>query len=235
MSVFDDLTQFPADFSEVVRLFPLPDVVLFPHVVQPLHVFEPRYRELLADSMEADRLIAIVLRKHEVQTHRERPAIESVACISRIVAHAPEADGRANILLAGLKRVLLRQELPFNKPYRQARVKVLEDEYPAEGAAARPRVQRQLLRELKGILKVRTGVRKQLNQILKAPLRLGVLTDILGFSLPWETAFRQLLLEETNVDARAAWLLDELPSLVPERASYSDRGGRAFPPAFSEN
>jgi ATP-dependent Lon protease len=233
MSVFDDLNHFPADFSGVVRLFPLPDVVLFPHVVQPLHIFEPRYRMLLADAMDSDRLIAMVLQKTDVALHREVPALEAVACVTRIVAHAPEPDGRANILLAGLKRVLLRQELAPEKPYRQARVTVLEDEYPCSGAAGRPQMQRRLLEELQGVLQVRRNIRQQLNEILKAPIDLGVLTDILGFSLPWEPSFRQTLLEETDVDARAAWILEELPSLAPAAASSLPRPG--FPPAFSEN
>lgn len=233
MSVFDDLTHFPADFSGVVRLFPLPDVVLFPHVVQPLHIFEPRYRLLLADAMDSDRLIAMVLQKTDARADRDVPALEAVACVTRIVAHAPEADGRANILLAGLKRVLLRQELAPGQPYRQAQVTVLEDKYPASGAAERPGLQRRLLQELKTVLSLRQSIRKQLNQILKTPINLGVLTDILGFSLPWETSFRQTLLEETDVDARAAWILDELPSLAPATACTSARPG--FPPSFSQN
>jgi ATP-dependent Lon protease len=232
MSVFDDLTHFPADFSGVVRLFPLPDVVLFPHVVQPLHIFEPRYRMLLADAMDSDRLIAMVLQKSDAPC-RELPALEAVACVTGIVAHAPEPDGRANVLLAGLKRVLLRQELAPDKPYREARVTVLEDQYPSSGAAGRPQTQRRLLKELQGVLQVRRSIRQQLNEILKAPIDLGVLTDILGFSLPWEASFRQMLLEETDVDARAAWILDELPSLAPATACSQPRPG--FPPAFSEN
>ena len=49
------------NFTGTVRLFPLPNLVLFPNVAQPLHVFEPRYRQLMADSLAADRLIAMAL------------------------------------------------------------------------------------------------------------------------------------------------------------------------------
>jgi hypothetical protein len=94
-------------------------------------------------------------------------------------------------------------------------------------------MQRRLLEELQGVLQVRRNIRQQLNEILKSPIDLGVLTDILGFSLPWEPSFRQTLLEETDVDARAAWILEELPSLAPAAASSLPRPG--FPPAFSEN
>ena len=60
MSTFEDLSFSFEDFSGTVRLFPLPNLVLFPHVMQPLHVFEPRYRELLEDALEDDRLIALI-------------------------------------------------------------------------------------------------------------------------------------------------------------------------------
>ena len=56
-----DVEQLPHDFSGTVRLFPLPNLVMFPHVVQPLHIFEPRYREMLEDALEHDRLLAMAL------------------------------------------------------------------------------------------------------------------------------------------------------------------------------
>ena len=53
----------PDDFSGPVRLFPLPNLVLFPYVLQPLHIFQPRYRELMADALHDDRLIALATLK----------------------------------------------------------------------------------------------------------------------------------------------------------------------------
>ena len=52
-----------SDFAGTARLFPLPNLVLFPHVMQPLHIFEPRYRQMTADALAGDRLIAVVLLK----------------------------------------------------------------------------------------------------------------------------------------------------------------------------
>ena len=69
-----------AAFGGVARLFPLPNLVLFPHVVQGLHIFEPRYRQLMADALAADRLIALVLLKPGWEKDYDgRPAIEAVA------------------------------------------------------------------------------------------------------------------------------------------------------------
>ena len=64
MHNLEDVTRLPDDFDGRVRLFPLPDLVVFPHSMQPLHIFEPRYCEMLAESLESDSLIALV------QSHR---------------------------------------------------------------------------------------------------------------------------------------------------------------------
>ena len=61
MSAFEEYKFTPAEFSGIVRLFPIPNLVMFPHVMQPLHVFEPRYRDLLEDALANDRLIAMAV------------------------------------------------------------------------------------------------------------------------------------------------------------------------------
>src|SRR4030066_12107 len=61
MSAFDDLQFSFEQFSGKARLFPLPNLVLFPHVMQPLHIFEPRYRDMFEDALAGDRLVATVL------------------------------------------------------------------------------------------------------------------------------------------------------------------------------
>src|SRR6266478_8846299 len=74
-----------AGFRGEVRLFPLPNLVLFPHVVQGLHVFEPRYRQLLTDSVAGDHLIGLVLLQPGWEEEYDAtPDIESVACLCRI-------------------------------------------------------------------------------------------------------------------------------------------------------
>src|SRR5262249_44277168 len=74
------------DFTGVARLFPLPNFVLMPHVVKPLHVFEPRYRQLVSDALAGDQLIALVLLKPDWEGDYEgQPAIHDVACLARIL------------------------------------------------------------------------------------------------------------------------------------------------------
>src|SRR5919198_1496235 len=110
-----------AKFAGTARLFPLPNLVLFPHVVQPLHVFEPRYRQMTAEALAGDRLIALVLLKPGCEEDYDgRPAIHPVACLGRVVAEQLLPDGRYNLLLRGLSRLRLGEELPAGKPFRTA-------------------------------------------------------------------------------------------------------------------
>src|SRR5574339_310094 len=95
-----DQTMVPRDFEGTARLFPLPNLVLFPHVVQPLHVFEPRYRQMTVDALAGDRLIALVLLKPGWEAEYEgRPGIYPVACLGRLVADQKLPDGRYNLHL----------------------------------------------------------------------------------------------------------------------------------------
>ena len=92
------------DFSGTARLFPLPNLVLFPHVIQGLHVFEPRYRQMTADALAGDGLIAIVMLKPDEDEFTDRPAIESVACLGEITWHDKLPDGGYNLRLRGVCR-----------------------------------------------------------------------------------------------------------------------------------
>src|SRR5204862_1471569 len=103
-----------------IPLFPLPNVVLFPNVFLPLHIFEPRYRQMVADSLDSDRLIGMVLLKPGWQAEYEgRPPVYPIGC-SGVITHVESlADGRYNIVLRGLERFRIASE-DHEKAYRRA-------------------------------------------------------------------------------------------------------------------
>src|SRR6516162_10197371 len=118
----DDLAALH-DFHGVARLFPLPGLVFFPHAVQPLHIFEPRYRQMAADALAGDRLIALVLLQPGWEEHYDdTPAVHAVACLGRVAVEQLLPDGRYNLVLRGLARVRIVEELTTDKRYRMARV-----------------------------------------------------------------------------------------------------------------
>src|SRR4051794_6251247 len=138
------------DFGHVCRLFPLPGVVLFPHAVLPLHIFEPRYRQMTEDALAGDRLVTMVqLRLHGVSSPKSPPAIEEVGCLGRILQHERLPDGRYNFLLLGCKRVRLRRELSSGKLYRIAEAEILED-HPSERGEGSGRPE--LIRHFRAVL-----------------------------------------------------------------------------------
>lgn len=109
-------------------LFPLPQTVLFPGALLPLHVFEPRYRALVRDALETHQTLSVVLVTSVLPVDAAgHPEIAKVAGVGVIVDHVELPGGRFNLLLRGRARVAL-DELPFSPPYRRAAAEVLGEE-----------------------------------------------------------------------------------------------------------
>ncbi len=218
-------------FANVTRLFPLPNLVLFPHVVLPLHIFEPRYRQMTEDALAGDHLISMVqiAAPSDGELRREPVALESVACLGKIIQHDRLADGRFNILLMGRKRVRLQRELVTEKLYRIAEVEILEDQPPAqpEGPA-----RDQLIGLFRRLFKSQHSLDPDLDEILSMPVPLSLLTDIISHALDLPMALKQGLLAESSVDRRVDIVLAALRRVTP-----GERQGqrRPFPPRFSAN
>jgi hypothetical protein len=111
------------NLPEVIPLFPLPNAVLFPGVVLPLHVFEPRYRDMVCDSARSDpALIGMVLLRGDWREHyHDRPDVFPVGCAGELVRVDHLADGRYNIVLNGVREFHIRREVG-SEAYRQAAV-----------------------------------------------------------------------------------------------------------------
>jgi len=229
-------------FSGQVRLFPLPNLVLFPHVLQPLHIFEPRYRELFEEALAGDRLIAMaVLAPGWEQNYEGRPALEPTACLGRIVTHQRLEDGRYNLLLAGLRRLRIVRELPPHKAFREARAEIIEDCYGSEPAAERPRLQRSLLEQFRRVLPNMPEVHQQLEELLCTDVSLGMLTDLIAYALTIPPSTKAALLAEANVDRRCTELLRLLAEGIrSDEASTPSKVATTkfpekWPPDFSRN
>ncbi|HTU99823.1 MAG TPA: LON peptidase substrate-binding domain-containing protein [Luteitalea sp.] len=108
---------------ERIRLFPLTNVVLFPDVYLPLHIFEARYRAMTRDALAGDTLIGMtVLREGWQQDYDGAPPIYATGCAGTIVHHDALDDGRFNLILQGVSRFEVIEEVEAGTPYRVARV-----------------------------------------------------------------------------------------------------------------
>jgi uncharacterized protein len=113
--------------SDLLPIFPLPNVVLFPNVFLPLHIFEPRYRAMVADAVKSDRLIGMALLQAGWEPDYEgRPAVYPIGC-SGVITHVDQlADGRYNIVLRGVERFRIREE-DHRLSYRRAVVEPMPE------------------------------------------------------------------------------------------------------------
>jgi uncharacterized protein len=112
---------------EILPVFPLPNVVFFPATRLPLHIFEPRYRAMTQAALATNGMIVMALIDTETEFESaESPPIHPVACAGRIVHSKRLPDGRYDLVLAGIARVEIIEELP-STPYRSARVRRLDE------------------------------------------------------------------------------------------------------------
>jgi Lon protease-like protein len=220
-------------FDGRARLFPLPNFVLFPCVIHPLHIFEPRYRQMTADALAGDRLIAMaLLRPGWEQDYEGSPAIHPVICLGRIVSAQRLDDGRYNLLLQGLARARVVEEVQNDRLYRVAQAELLFTASTISPHEER-RLRRHLGEQVPGWFPANPQLVEQFQKLLQRDLPLGALCDILSFALPLEPAFKQQLLEELDVERRIDRLLTRLKT--PPAAMPAETGPRKFPPEFSVN
>lgn len=232
----EEFKEFCADsFCGSTRLFPLPGLVMFPHVVQALHIFEPRYRELLAEAMATDRLIstAVLLPGWEAD-YEAAPPVASVVCLGQVISRTLLPDGCSNILLLGLTRARILREVPQPRPFRKAEVELLRDQYGPLDDAARNRLKQQLFAAFQELLPHAALASDQLTQSLGAHIGLSTLTDLLAYSLQLDVPSKQQLLATLQVEQRAKMLLQHLARL-PQRTDAENQRHGGFPPPFSLN
>jgi len=120
-----------------IPIFPLPDLVFFPHTLLPLHIFEPRYRRMIADCLDGARRLAVVMLKPGWERDYEGvPPVYPVAGAGEIIQSERLADGRYNIVLLGKYRIRIEEELASGTLYRLVRAVILEDREPTGGPCA---------------------------------------------------------------------------------------------------
>lgn len=218
-------------FCGTARLFPLPNLVMFPHVVQPLHVFEQRYRDMTADALAGDQLIAMALLRPDWEKDYEgRPAIHPTVCLGRIVADKLLDDGRYLLLLRGLCRGRITEELPPQKLYREARLE-LQPDYGMPTLAEARRIRQELAALILPRFTGSGGNAQPLHELFEGETPLATLVDCLSYQLPFSQPRKQELLEEAHLGRRVELLLASLRSILPPAPSP----GRPFPPDFSLN
>lgn len=193
---------------KVIPLFPLPDLVFFPHVALPLHIFEPRYRAMVREALEGDRIIGMILLQDgwEECYYGNDAAIHSVGCAGKITAVQPMEGGRCNITLFGLTRFTVRDQF-CDAPYRQAWVEPFhEDDAPCPLPAELKCQLHGLVREFGKLI----GRASQIEVFLKRVVHEPAFLNICCSELPFTSVEKQLFLEATNPTQQAKRLVEVL-------------------------
>jgi Lon protease-like protein len=188
-----------------IPIFPLPNVVLFPNVFLPLHIFESRYRTMVKDSLASDRIIGMVLLQPGFEANYEgRPSVYPVGCAGVITHSEPLPDGRFNIVLRGLEKFRLVGE-DTSRPYRLAHIEAVP-EVPTDAERA---VINQHRQKLETLLAVATERRRQETR-LPATVPDQDLVNALAQYASFEPIERQALLECDGVLSRCHALIELL-------------------------
>jgi len=183
----------------LLPLFPLPDVVHFPGTPLPLHIFEPRYRAMVADLLArppAERRIGMILLARDADTGAAELLEPGTA--GRLVDHEALPDGRSNILLAGEFRFAIEREVE-GKAYRQALVRPLTEGTPPGAEAEVEQLRRRILGLARPVARecaARCGFDAQELARLDRPERFEQLVNRLAASLDLPALRKQTLLAE---------------------------------------
>jgi len=200
----------PFSIPEHIPVFALPNVVLFPKTYLPLHIFEPRYRQMVDDAVMGGQCIGIALLKEGWESeYYGNPPVFSTGCVGRLVSVQPLPDGRSNILLQGLERFEITLE-SYEKPYRQASITLKPRE--AE-ASLDPGVRQRLVTTLEDYLRSRQDA-PTWQGWFREDVSDDILVNTLSTYLDCTPLEKQFLLEAVTLHQQARRLSDLIQFLL---------------------
>lgn len=193
----------PSRQAELVPLFPLPQTVFYPNTLLPLHIFEPRYRQMVADALENGRKIGMILLKPGWEdSYYANPAIATVGCVGEIENHIRLEDGKYNMALKGLCRFKIVGETE-GKPYRLAKIELLPEINDQSLTSSPSSRKEELTRHCHEYIKMLpSGESFKKEMRLSTCKTLSHLTDQIAYQLNLTVEQKQKLLEEQDVLSR---------------------------------
>ena len=191
------------DYDEPIPVFPLGQLVLLPHAAVPLHIFEPRYREMARDALRGEKLIAMAVFDPEenwAEQYGEAPPLRPCVCVGRIVEHQELPDGRYHLLLQGRARARIVEELPVNE-YRSAMLEPIESDPAMEIDLSDHR--KRILHLLRDERMQQLAMMGQINQWIGSELSTDAMVDAVTLLLCRDPGERYAMLAEADAHARA--------------------------------
>jgi len=199
-----------------LKVFPLHGAAVLPGTPAPFHIFEPRYRALVGDALAGDRILAVPTLFGKSDAHALRPPLRAICGAGIVEAEERYPDGRYDIVVRGLARVRLLEELPPGRLYREFRAEVLEDVLPPGGARALQgdlEALRQLVYELSTKLPRESGA-PQLAEAVAQMKDPSAIVDLVAAAAISDPGERQGVLEQLDVRRRLDMVIEEVAGVV---------------------
>ncbi|HET6796648.1 MAG TPA: LON peptidase substrate-binding domain-containing protein [Gemmatimonadales bacterium] len=215
-------------------IFPL-SVVLFPGTPLPLHIFEPRYKRMLADCLLGDRRFGLM----PASSDREIPRPGALGCIAEVRVNQELPDGRSNIVVVGGSRFILSRLLDESQPYLVALVQTFDDEPGTDPSPEDAEKLRQLFRRYAGQI---NELQDQMPQEASLPEEMAALSFFIAGSIDCDLGVKQRLLAERSTARRIEALTVLLPVLTSavesglkvHRRSHTNGKGGALPDVLAQ-
>lgn len=226
------------NFGKPMAIFPLSGVTMLPQQVVPLHIFEPRYRQMVGRALDGSGQIAIASFKGDSwsENYHGRPPLRPAVCVGQIVQHERLADGRYNLLLQGVCRARILDESPpsSERLFREAMLEPIGIDQldPAGLEGVRVWVQQQLA---EGPLRRLSNADEVLEFVQNDDVPTGALLEIIAFSLVGDDDVRYRLLEQGDPTKRGEILQDSLEDLGRLIVAASRQHAEDWPRGMSWN
>ena len=188
-------------FPDIVSVFPLSNFIMFPNTTVPLNIFEPRYIDMINDSMKAERLIGMIQPNYKDDKKNIKPDLYQVGCLGKIINFQETKNGNFLIELKGLTRFKILEEIKTNNKYRSFKVNF--DEFHADLNNSKENIKfsdlELIFKDLKSLFEKRGFI---INWKALEKQSLDETINALAMASPFTLEEKQILLEAPNLDLR---------------------------------
>jgi Lon protease-like protein len=195
----------PQDIPETIPIFPLPRALLLPRVELPLNIFEPRYLQMIDDVLRGDRVIGMIQPNEQTEGAEKNPALYPVGCAGRLTQFTETGDGRYQVVLTGISRFRLREEVSAGSPYRQCKADFAAFASDLVPNLGEDEVDREALLKTLANYLAANSIDADWSGITQAPTE--ALVNGLSLMSPFGVREKQALLEAADLRARAELLV----------------------------
>ena len=200
------------DLPKIIPLFPLSNFIIFPKTTVPLNIFEPRYLDMVNDSMKSDKLIGMIQPKYS-KDENNIPKLYNVGCLGKITSFRETEDNRYLIELKGKIRFKIISEINTDKKYRS--VEVNYDEYSNDLSEEKEKLKfsdlELIFKDLKSLFEKRGFI---INWKALEKQSLNETINALAMASPFSLEEKQILLEAKNLDIRKNKIAEILKTYI---------------------